>query len=174
MLTRLQLTATWCYVLLLSLLWITPTLLASEFSQLIEGTSNNPTELNNDHAHHLPQQYATDSQGNHLTLPTEDRAALKYNADDIFIKPSLQQYIDDNKAVASSSRQASTPVADDPNCRWLHSRIKHLQKKQKQVQNSRFSHYQDEIDIRKDEWACLKCATSGPNDVDRGECQYKR
>ncbi|MGI2175637.1 hypothetical protein [Shewanella ulleungensis] len=161
-------------LLLTSLLWITSIATASEFSQLTAKPSNNSTELNNSNANTLPQQSASDSQGNAITLPAEPRSALEYNADDIYIKPSLQKHIEANKPKKLSSRQANTNVADDPSCRWLKSRIKHLQKKQLQTQNSSFSHYQDEIDIRESEWACLKCATSGPNDVDRGECQHKR
>ncbi|GGB58151.1 hypothetical protein K8B83_01110 [Shewanella inventionis] len=174
MLTRLTQKATLRGGLPLTLLWIFSVASASEFSQLTAKPAKDNAELNNDNANQLPQQYATDSQGNIIAIPTKAQSALEYNANDIFIKPSLQKHIDANKAITSSAHQTSTNMADDPSCRWLQSRITHLQKKQRQTQNSSFSHYQDEIDIRESEWDCLKCATSGPNDVDRGECQHKR
>lgn len=178
MLTRPVQHAAFCGVLLTTLL-PSSIIFAAEFSQLNRSKlttkpANNSTQLNNDNAKDLPQQSAIDSQGNVIELPDDTRSALEYRADDIYLKPSLQQHIDATHQATSSSRQANITMADDPNCRWLNNRIKHLKNQQRQTQHSQFSHYQDEIDIREAEWDCLKCASSGPNSVDRGACQYKR
>lgn len=153
-------------------------LLASELTKLMIKQPDKPTQLTNDNANSLPLQYATDHQGNVIVIPTEQSSALEYRADDIYLKPSHKKSpIKKNNTRSSTAKRTtlkSKTIANDPSCRWLHSRIKQLQKKQRQTQNSQFSHYQDEIDIRESEWACLKCATSGPNNVDRGECQHKR
>lgn len=174
MLTRqVQYAAIWG-VLSITFLWSSSVAVAAELNQLNKQPSKNTTELSNDNANDLPPQSASDSQGNRITLPTETSSALEYRADDIYLKPSLQQHIDANQSPHFSSSQTRPSMVDDPSCRWLNNRIKHLQKKQRQTQHSQFSHYQDEIDIREDEWACLKCATSGPGNVDRGACQHKR
>lgn len=153
-------------------------LLASELTKLMIKQPDKPTQLTNDNANSLPSQYATDHQGNVIVIPTEQSSALEYRADDIYLKPRHKKSpIKKNNTRSSTVKRTtlkSATIANDPSCRWLHSRIKQLQKKQRHTQNSQFSHYQDEIDIREGEWACLKCATSGPNNVDRGECQHKR
>jgi hypothetical protein len=162
---------------------LSTSLLASELTKLIIKEPDKRPPLTNDNANSLPSQYATDHQGNVIIIPTEHRSALEYRADDIYLKPSHKKPTTKQNNTRSSISKHSTitntaiaskTIANDPSCRWLNNRIKHLQKKQRQTQNSQFSHYQDEIDIRESEWTCLKCATSGPNNVDRGECQHKR
>ncbi|MEH6463859.1 MAG: hypothetical protein V7771_08055 [Shewanella psychromarinicola] len=176
MLTRL--TYILCSLFAVLMMLLTGPLLASELTKLIIKEPDKRPPLTNDNANSLPSQYATDHQGNVIIIPTEQRSALEYRADDIYLKPSHKKSpIKKNNtrsSITASSGVNSTTIANDPSCRWLNNRIKHLQKKQRQTQNSQFSHYQDEIDIRESEWTCLKCATSGPNNVDRGECQYKR
>tara|TARA_R110002126_G_scaffold131249_1_gene274967 strand:- start:8021 stop:8557 length:537 start_codon:yes stop_codon:yes gene_type:complete len=173
MFTRQVQFATLCAVQWITLL-SAPILYAGELSELTQTSTNKAVSLTNDNAKNLPLQSASDSQGNTISLPSDTRSALEYRADEIYLKPSLQKLIKANQQTNTSSRQAGINVVDDPSCRWLNNRIKHLTKQQRQNQNSQFSHYQDEIDIRKSEWTCLKCATTGPNDVDRGECQHKR
>ncbi|MBB1439791.1 hypothetical protein H5202_14140 [Shewanella sp. SG41-4] len=158
---------------------LSTSLLASELTKLIVKEPDKLAPLTNDNADSLPTQYATDHQGNVIVIPTEQSSALEYRADDIYLKPSRKKLITTQSNAGSSISKRSntmsiTTITNDPNCRWLNNRIKNLKKKQRQTQNSQFSHYQDEIDIRQKEWTCLKCATSGPNNVDRGECQHKR
>jgi hypothetical protein len=167
-----------CSLFAVLMVLLTRPLLASELTKLMLKKPDILIPLTNDNANSLPPQYATDHQGKVLNIPTDQGSALEYRADDIYLKPSQKKptntQTNTRSSIRASSGVNSTTIANDPSCRWLNNRIKHLQKKQRQTQNSQFSHYQDEIDIRESEWTCLKCATSGPNNVDRGECQYKR
>ncbi|MGX9462276.1 hypothetical protein ACWXWU_13725 [Shewanella sp. A14] len=167
-----------CYLLTILILLISQPLLASDLTDLIIKEPQKQTRLTNDNANTLPPQYASDHQGNVIIIPTEPSSALEYQADDIYLKPSLKKSAP-NKTKTRSSRAVhpaieKTKIANDPSCRWLNSRLKHLKKKRHQTQNHQFSHYQDEIDIRQQEWKCLKCASTGPTDVDRNICQPKR
>ncbi|QDE33081.1 hypothetical protein [Shewanella polaris] len=145
-------------------------LIAGELTDLITKEPNQHTQLTNDNASSLPPQHASDHLGKVIIVPEKPRSGLEYKSDDIYLKPSLKNQI----TKQTNNRSSRSTIANDPSCRWLDNRLKHLQKKLRQTKNNQFSHYQDEIDIRKREFTCLKCASTGPTDVDRSICQPKR
>ena len=145
-------------------------LIASELTELITKEPEQHKHLTNDNVRSLPPQHASDHQGKTIAIPIKPRSSLEYNSDDIYLKPNLKRPTIKN----TSNRSLRSKIANDPNCRWLDNRVKHLQKKLRQTQNNKFSHYQDEIDIRNKEFKCLKCASTGPIDIDRNICQPKR
>ncbi|AZG71319.1 hypothetical protein [Shewanella livingstonensis] len=173
MLTHLN--HTLCSLFTVLMLLLSTQLLASDLTELIIKQPDTLIPLTNDNANSLPSQYATDSQGKVIIIPSEQRSALEYRADDIYLKPARKKpNTKQTNTRSSTTSRSSITIANDPSCRWLHSRLKHLTKKLRQTQSNQFSHYQDEIDLRKREWRCLKCASTGPTDVERNVCQSKR
>ncbi|WP_445946859.1 hypothetical protein [Shewanella sp.] len=65
-------------------------------------------------------------------------------------------------------------VANDVSCRWLNSRMDHLEGQLKQSGTQGLGHQAAELKIRKKEWQCLKCGVEGPSVADRSRCQHKR
>ncbi|ABZ74767.1 conserved hypothetical protein [Shewanella halifaxensis HAW-EB4] len=65
-------------------------------------------------------------------------------------------------------------VANDPGCRWLNGRMNSLERHLSAGVNSRNRHYQTELNIRQDEWQCMKCGAEGPKQSDHASCQYRR
>jgi hypothetical protein len=164
-----------CSLFTVLIVLLSTQLLASDLTELMIKQPDTLILLTNDNANSLPSQYASDHQGNEIIIPNGQRSALEYRSDDIYLKPTREKLTTKPTNTRSSiTSQSTSTIANDPGCRWLNSRLKHLQKKLRQTQSNQFSHYQDEIDMRKREWHCLKCASNGPTDVDRNVCQHKR
>jgi hypothetical protein len=65
-------------------------------------------------------------------------------------------------------------VANDAGCRWLDSRMDHLEGQSTQAGTQDLGHQAAELEIRQKEWQCLKCGVEGPSVADRSRCQHKR
>ncbi|WP_299802872.1 hypothetical protein [uncultured Shewanella sp.] len=90
-------------------------------------------------------------------------------------KSSSKSQARKSKPKSRKQRLASrSSVANDPSCRWLNGRMNNLDKHLSAGVNSRNRHYQQELDIRQQEWQCMKCGAEGPEQSDHASCQYKR
>jgi hypothetical protein len=65
-------------------------------------------------------------------------------------------------------------VANDVSCRWLDSRMDHLEGQLTPGGAQDLGHHAAELKIRQKEWQCLKCGVEGPSVEDRSRCQHKR
>lgn len=113
----------------------------------------------------LPQNTVLDAEGQPIAIPDTPKVSLNYQSSSYInnAKPAEKRENDLSKA-KTLNRQIY--IANDPNCRWLNSRIKTLQKFSKQ----KFSHYHNEINRRLKEWRCLNCEGKGPSQADYARC----
>ncbi|QQX80472.1 hypothetical protein JK628_00900 [Shewanella sp. KX20019] len=138
-----------------------------------------PYSLANDSAP-LPLGVVLDDQGQPLTIPTQPKTALSYTP----IKPSKTSKTHKPlpskpkaKAKKISRKQQLAnrkTVANDAGCRWLNSRMNLLEKNLNLGVNHRNMHHQQELNVRQEEWECLKCGMEGPDQADHHSCQYRR
>lgn len=126
----------------------------------------------------LPADSALDSEGNPIMIPDEHRSALHYRPQDLpATKQSKSQRRETSKKSKKDNRQRIAQrqqVADDPSCRWLHQRMNQLKSKLRSQSKPEFGFHRDELNIRRSEWACMKCGAEGPSVSDYQKCQYKR
>ncbi|MGZ9899809.1 hypothetical protein [Shewanella gaetbuli] len=113
-----------------------------------------------------------DDQGNPIAIRTP-AIALEYQANEaaVVIKPQRKPY--KAKSLKSTKNISKNKLADDPSCRWLHQRTRHLLSQLRDNQRHQ-THVEEELSARMSEWKCLKCDTDGPSQGDHDRCQYKR
>ncbi|MCL1095415.1 hypothetical protein [Shewanella kaireitica] len=128
----------------------------------------------------LPLGAVLDDKGQPLAIPTQNKTALSYstpppantshNSKTPQSKPKPKY-----KKISRKQQLASRKnVANDAGCRWLNGRMKLLEKQLRLGVNHRNQHQQQELNVRQDEWECLKCGVEGPNPSDHHSCQYRR
>lgn len=132
----------------------------------------------------LPLGTILDSQGRPIAIPAEPQSALEYSAAEAFIaepqkpqatrtkpatKPAKTKKLSRKQQLASRDK-----VANDPNCRWLDTRMDQLEAQIKGKQDNKMQYVSEEIKARQKEWQCLKCGAEGPKQGDRTDCQYRR
>ncbi|ACJ31546.1 Conserved hypothetical protein [Shewanella piezotolerans WP3] len=128
----------------------------------------------------LPLGTVLDDKGQPLTIPTQNKTALSYSTPPAVnsshnIKTPLSKPKSKYKKTSRKQQLASRKnVANDAGCRWLNGRMKQLEKQLRLGVNHRNQHQQQELNVRQDEWECLKCGVEGPNPSDHHSCQYRR
>jgi hypothetical protein len=145
---------------------------ASDLTELVE---TNPNESAPD----LGQ--ALDNQGNPITAYPKIQIGLEFLEQD-----SPEAHNTENpksakrkKPASKSARTAKNKshrrnVANDPGCRWLDTRMDHLENQLRSGHSQAIGYQEGELKIRQKEWRCLKCATQGPGQGDHSRCQQKR
>ncbi len=125
-------------------------------------------------------------KGQPIHIPSKSQSHFNYSAPATTgSKPSTKNQsskrkspkIQNKKPKAKSRKQqlaSRSNVANDPGCRWLNNRMNNLDRHLSAGINSRNRHYQQELDIRQQEWQCMKCGAEGPEQSDHASCQYKR
>lgn len=165
---------------------------ASEYESLIKATPAAPEEsvpgqsaadtqvLNNQSLLRPRQQSretALDSEGRPLALPTEVKPAMEFGPEsrDWQWEANRDKPVSTDKrskVSKTSSDKGRGKVANDPNCRWLDTRISQLE--DLLASSGGGTHHQDELKARMGEWRCLKCGADGPKQGDHSRCQYRR
>ena len=128
----------------------------------------------------LPLGVVLDDKGQPLSIPQSNNAALNYtpvtttshtkSSNKASEKPKSKSKKTSRKQQLASRKS----VANDAGCRWLNNRMKLLEKQLSPGLNHRNQHQKQELEIRQDEWECLKCGVEGPNPSDHHSCQYRR
>ncbi|ABV89377.1 hypothetical protein [Shewanella pealeana] len=122
-------------------------------------------------------------KGQPIRVPSETHSDFNYSPPTIEGSSPASTQINKSKkkpskqAKAKSRKQqlaSRSSVANNPSCRWLNSRMNSLEKHLSAGVNSRNRHYQQELDIRQQEWQCMKCGAEGPEQSDHASCQYRR
>ncbi|MBB1268846.1 hypothetical protein [Shewanella sp. SR44-3] len=181
----------------LLLLLLCPETIASDESwqQLVE-----QVELQDPQTHEAPKlklgkPLVLDNQGNSMEHKAADEieVGLEFRAQDT---PDLSERLSEgsklsegrshkkstqtrskNKTKTLSRKQqlaSRKRVANDVGCRWLNSRMDHLEGQLTQAGTQDLGHQAAELKIRQKEWQCLKCGVEGPSIADRSRCQHKR
>ncbi|QYK05170.1 hypothetical protein [Shewanella zhangzhouensis] len=165
---------------------------ASEYESLIKATQVAPEEsvqgqsagdtqlLNNQsllRPRHQSRETALDSEGRPLAIPTEVKPVMEFGPEsrDWQWDANRDKSVSTgkrSKASKTSSGKGRGKVANDPNCRWLDSRISQLE--DLLASSGGGTHHQDELKARMGEWRCLKCGGDGPKQGDHSRCQYRR
>ncbi|NKF49010.1 hypothetical protein G3R49_00275 [Shewanella sp. WXL01] len=168
--------------LLATCLLITPVtaIHADDLSQLIQA-SKASTDLNTSLGtkDKLALGTVTNAQGEPIAIPEQTQSSLEFDADDYLANPRVrnlnQPQSSASRAKAKDKAKSSTSyVANNPSCRWLANRLKYLGDKLHRRSDSHGDHYRNEFTVRKQEFNCLKCSDTGPEQSDHARCQYRR
>jgi hypothetical protein len=145
---------------------------ASDLTELVE---KNPKESAPD----LGQ--ALDNQGNPITANPKIQISLEFLEQDIpevsnseTPKSSKRKQPSNKSARTATNKSPRQKIANDPGCRWLDTRMDHLEDQLRSPHNQTLGHQESELKIRQKEWRCLKCAKQGPAQGDHSRCQQKR
>jgi hypothetical protein len=188
-----------CLVTNLLLLFICPKIAASDESwrQLVEQVeqAQQDPEASQTPQLKLGKPLVLDNQGNSMEHKAADEieVGLEFRAQDT---PDLSERLSEgsklsegrshkkstqtrskNKTKTLSRKQqlaSRKRVANDVGCRWLNSRMDHLEGQLTQAGTQDLGHQAAELKIRQKEWQCLKCGVEGPSIADRSRCQHKR
>ncbi|MCH1929874.1 hypothetical protein L9G16_06740 [Shewanella sp. A25] len=146
------------------------------------GTQTKDSQTSADKAEPLPLGTLLDSDGNPIALP-EERSALNYSSPTVDTPEVTTKNAKENTPTKSPKKKTKKQsrkqqlasrehVANDPSCRWLDARMDLLEG---QIGTKASANYQtDELDVRQQEWRCLKCGAEGPDRDDYYRCQYRR
>jgi len=151
------------------------TIASDKLSAITPQTAATLNTLSNENIAQLGSDGVFDSEGQPVTI-NPPSLALEYHADEALVDRawgSKGKVSQPYKSKAKVSALKAPKVANDPSCRWLDNRISYLQRKLRPgAQNQQ--HFENEMNVRLDEWKCLKCETKGPSEGDHSLCQYKR
>lgn len=135
-------------------------------------SANEPTSL--------PLGSILNDKGQPITPSNKTHTDLRFS-NPVIKKSSTQKPTNkkttNQKTKAKSRKQqlaSRDSVANNPSCRWLNTRMTSLERNLDSGVNSRNQHYQQELDMRQDEWQCMKCGAEGPEQADHAVCQYRR
>ncbi|QBF82845.1 hypothetical protein EXU30_09175 [Shewanella maritima] len=156
---------------------------ADDLSQLIQASkaSTDPSASLDTKAtkEKLALGSVTNAQGEPIAIPEQTQSSLEFDADDYLTNPRVRNL---NQPQSSASRtkakdkakSSTSYVANNPSCRWLANRLKYLGDKLHRRNDSHGDHYRNEFTVRKQEFNCLKCSDTGPEQSDHARCQYRR
>lgn len=125
----------------------------------------------------LPLNTVLDAEGKPIPLPIRTQSALELpapaesDAAGKQIRPKPVNSAQSKPKTLNRKQQLANrqSVANDPQCRWLHQRLKQLEATQIQT----YGHHQQELKLRMQEWRCLKCGAEGPSQGDHDKCQAR-
>jgi hypothetical protein len=111
-----------------------------------------------------------------LEFRAQDAADLSELKSNKAHKKSIKARNKNNTRTLSRKQQLASRrhVANDVSCRWLDSRMDHLEGQLTPGGAQGLGHHAAELKIRQKEWQCLKCGVEGPSVEDRSRCQHKR
>ncbi|QYJ78752.1 hypothetical protein [Shewanella acanthi] len=132
----------------------------------------------------LPLGTLLDSDGNPIGMP-EERSALNYSSLTVDTPEATTKKAKDNTSTKSPKKKAKKPsrkqqlasrehIANDPSCRWLDARMDQLEGQISTKASAAAQYQSDELNVRQQEWRCLKCGAEGPERDDYYRCQYRR